>query len=129
MRKIQKVGELPPGEYYLGDPCYVIRDDGDWKRFLSHLGDGEKDTDGVIIDWNGHKCFVCATNCGDGVYDDQHGNEYPVDAGMIAAIPIAAVKRNQGSRNFPKPFIVGADVGRWLKGFKRIKIGDVTIRT
>ena len=26
---------LPPGRYYLGDPCYVIRDQ-DWGEYLRH---------------------------------------------------------------------------------------------
>jgi hypothetical protein len=132
-KTIPTVGELAPGQYYVGDPCYLIRDDDEWKDFLALVWAAEQEKDengksgyekGIVVEYRGQACFVCATNVGDGCYRDQYGAEYPVDAGMIAAIP----SRGFGI-HFKKRFAVGSDVGRWLKGRKRIKIGHIVIRT
>jgi hypothetical protein len=133
VKTIPTLGELGPGTYYIGDPCYLIRDSDDWKDFLALLWAAEQLTDengktgletGVIFDWKGARCFVTATNCGDGCYRDQYGAQYPVDAGMIAV-----VKTRGFGINFRKNFAVGCDVGRWRKGRKRIKIGHIRIDT
>ena len=133
-RKIPTTGTLPAGIYYVGDPCYTIHDDAAWDEFLKLLyaaetlhGDGLSP---VIFEYRGRPCFVSSTNTGDGCYSDQYGEMYPVNAGMLAAIPIEVLDEYSGLkvRAFDQPFQVGGDKGRWIKS-KLIKIGDIRIRT
>jgi hypothetical protein len=124
------IGKMPAGDYYIGDPCYAIRDDNRWNSFCNALWAAEGEDEGsrpVVFEFEGHKCFVSATNTGDGEYRDNKGNTYGVDAGMIGAIPAALC--GGGGVHFDKPFPVGADVGRWIKPSKRIQIGHLKIRT
>jgi hypothetical protein len=132
--KLEIVGTLPAGTYYIGDPCYVIEDH--WDAFLEALNAAEgKDgyLRGVVFTFAGRQVFVSATNTGDGVYRDNEGVNYPVDAGMLAAIPVELT----GTRGhvFTQAFEVGTDVGRWRQGKngqligKRIKIGSIIIKT
>lgn len=90
---------LPPGEYYVGDPCYGVEDHARWLRQLQSVygrdlhgytgpdpfggpyGTIAKDPDGPKW-WAGH-----GTAHGDGVYFDQHGREYGVDAGLLGVVP------------------------------------------
>lgn len=128
------VGTLPAGKYYIGDPCYVI-DERLWSDFCNVTMRGDEDIamNGCIIDFQGHKCFVCATNSGDGTYTDQMQREYDVDSGLIGAIPMALVIRKGWEtcgHTFitPDEFSVGADKGRW-RDLKCIYISAVRICT
>lgn len=80
---------MPAGTYYLGDPCYVI-DDKNWQAFLDYfeiqLVNGENQYATAIID--NHLTFVAFTLNGDGTYFDNHGNEFPCDAGMLGCVPL-----------------------------------------
>jgi len=123
---------LPPGSYYVGDPCLVIREADAWQRFCAMLWEGDTplDTNGVIIKYNTLPCFVSATNTGDGCYADERGNLYPVDSGMIAAIHVAAIGwPPRSGRRFDRPVYVGCDEGRWLKSGKSIYVGTIIIHT
>ena len=135
-----RVGVLPAGKYYVGDPCYVLRDDARWRAFSYAM---DKASDGglsaCILEFEGAQCFCSPTNCGDGVYYDQNGHAYGVDTGQIAVLPEAvAGGPDWGGRGpialvrgfvFYKPFQVGATPGRWLKNAKTIYIGEMRIRT
>lgn len=74
---------LPAGDYWIGDPCYAISPER-WHDFLHSInhvtGQANKD---------GQQCAVFRTH-GDGTFPDQQKRLYPVDSGMIAAIPKAA---------------------------------------
>ena len=127
-----RVGVLPAGKYYVGDPCYVLRDDARWRAFSDAM---DKASDGglsaCILEFEGAQCFCSPTNCGDGVYYDQNGHAYGVDTGQIAVLPEAVAAR-QGAAGvfmFWKPFQVGATPGRWLKNAKTIYIGHMRIKT
>jgi hypothetical protein len=126
-RKIEITGELPAGDYYIGDPCYAIPD-AKWNAFLEIMwkakGHGRTP---ALFEFEGHKCFVSSTNTGDGDYHDQHGNEYGVDSGLLGAIP-AALCGGYSSHTFTEPFPVGADPGCWIR-CKRIHIGNIEIKT
>lgn len=126
-------GRLPAGHYYVGDPCYVIRNDAAWSSFLDALYAAEKaspngENEAVMFEWNGLTCFVSPTNTGDGCYRDQYGEVYGVDAGMIAAIPVGMFGGRLGTE-FPKDFKVSATPGRWNRHGKTIRIGHISIRT
>lgn len=86
---------LEPGEYIIGDPCYVIPDDS-WASFLCHAttfdGEGEGlGADHMIGDFTTHdgrtaQALAFATMYGDGAYGDDHGRVYGVDAGLIGVV-------------------------------------------
>jgi hypothetical protein len=78
---------LPPGTYYIGDPCYVFND-RDWKIICDNCLD-----DLGIIDIFKHKFFMEGTTYGDGTYHDNFGRSYPVDAGLIGAVPIELIAK------------------------------------
>ncbi len=65
------------GEYYLGDPCYVIPDD-EWADFCNIMRD-----DGEDFEYKGETCRVIGTG-GDGDFGG-----LSVDAGIIGVIPVA----------------------------------------
>ena len=69
--------------FYIGDICYVLSDEvynGIWC-------DKYHFKDGVWTTPNGLKFAVARTAYGDGLYHDDNGNEYPVDAGVIGVVP------------------------------------------
>lgn len=74
---------LPAGRYYIGDPCYVLKDD--WDKVCGYL---ERNLIGCL----GKTIFMACTAYGDGVYSDKKGNDYPVDSGCIGAVPIELIK-------------------------------------
>lgn len=132
--RIPQAGELPAGTYYIGDPCYVVADGDDWAAFCTAYDKASPDaTESAVITFKGRQCFVSSTNTGDGCYRDNYGDEYPVDAGMLAAVPadLVPAPTRAGlvhSKFFVEPFRVGADKGRW-KRRKRIQFGHLTINT
>lgn len=119
---------LPAGEYYIGDPCYVI-DDALWGEFCNlSFTVGEQG----VFEFRGHKCFISSTNYGDGTYYDQMTRAYPVDAGIIGAIPWTLVaKEHKGCGHkfdTTREFEVGAAQDQ-AQDEKVIYIGAVVIRT
>ena len=123
---------LPPGEYLISDPCYVIPRD-EWTDFLTDtnmVGDMRKGRISKTYEWKGCKLFVSNTSHGDGVYHDQFGNEFGVDAGMIGCIPLDLVgnfdPRDGCAVEFTEPFTCGyEDEGGVSRiGEHRIPTGD-----
>jgi hypothetical protein len=63
---------LPPGSYYIGDPCYLGTDDEEWE------------------DKAARTVALFSTCCGDGLFPDLTSEDkYGVDAAHIGAIPVA----------------------------------------
>lgn len=87
---------VPAGKYFLGDPCYAVPDRlwdkllGSCRFFADCVGEVE-----------GHKVLGFGTAHGDGVYEDQFGNEFPVDAGLIGLVPEALVDMEEFNRDYP----------------------------
>ena len=80
---------IPPGEYWVGDPCYAYNDDGLWMPLLGSCGF----LDDSPLAQVGDNWFVAfPTAYGDGVYRDQDGREYGVDAGLIGVVPVDSVE-------------------------------------
>lgn len=75
---------VEPGTYFLGDPCYAVHDD-DWDEVLYTSKFFERP---VGTTNNGTEVLAFRTIYGDGVYRDQYGNDYPVDAGVIGLTPV-----------------------------------------
>ena len=83
MATLKAEGKLPGGTYFIGDPCYMFNES--WHKILDDTNSLE---DGVHEIF-GHKIFTGNTCYGDWVYQDNFGNEYEVDAGLLGTLPIA----------------------------------------
>jgi hypothetical protein len=80
-------GVMPAGAYYVGDLCYVMHNE--WKEVCELLFAGRDDhgcNQGVFTLKDGRSFAIFNTCYGDGIYNDNYGNEYPVDAGSIGCI-------------------------------------------
>ena len=82
---------MPAGEYYIGDLCYVMTDE-EWNEFCSITIDGMKCIDGEFQMKDGRRFATYGTAWGDGVYHDQYGYSYSVDAGLIGCILTKDIK-------------------------------------
>ena len=93
--------------FYIGDVCYVLPGciyHGIWqKQYNFEKGlikvsgeDGEP----------GGSFAVASTSYGDGVYWDEHGNEYPVDAGVIGLVPLELATEYEERADFKPGLIV-----------------------
>ena len=71
---------LPPGQYWIGDSCYVI-DPSQWTAFQASI-----DPESGLAEHQGHRSAVYRTKCGDGGYPDGSNREYSADSGLIAAV-------------------------------------------
>lgn len=121
---------MPAGTYFIGDPCYAI-DNEVWDEYLNAIDYGSNDV--VDFKYKRKKLSVWAnrTAYGYGVYQDQFGNSYGVDAGLIGATPIEFAKRYSKKEyqelgqiiTFEKPFVVHKE-GKGL-----ICIGHIEIDT
>lgn len=80
---------VPPGRYIIGDPCYHVPDD-QWERVLDESGLFNAQCWATFTTFDGRTGHVVAfsTAYGDGIYSDDEGRRYPVDAGLIGLIPL-----------------------------------------
>jgi len=82
---------MRPGTYYVGDLCYVMHPQ--WREVCNLMfatGDNSV-LDGEFNLANGVRFALHSTAYGDGVYQDQEGRDYPVDAGLIGCIRVEDV--------------------------------------
>lgn len=88
IRPIRREVTLPPGDYVVGDPCYMI-DRADWMAWLE-AADYENESREHVLAANIDDALAVGvpTAHGDGAYVDQFGYEYGVDAGLIGAVPV-----------------------------------------
>ena len=75
---------LPAGRYIIGDPCYSVPDD-QWDDLLDKTECFESPEGSFKSEETGEEVRVVAfgTAYGDGVYTDQGGQRFAVDAGVI----------------------------------------------
>ena len=98
--------EVPAGTYFLGDPCYAVPDEL-WIPLLESCDYFNiNDPVGTI---NGYSVLGFGTRYGDGVYKDQYGNTYGVDAGLIGLVPEALAL--QGGQTVSQL----AELGTWVE--------------
>jgi len=121
---------LPPGKYYIGDPCYVLDDDA-WDRVLELSSCFE---DGKPVPFDDHMIWAHHTMYGDGAYYDQNGNEFGVDSGCLGAVPLSAISDPAGEDSgalvdAPNGLVVEYDeqTGTFVFGSIIIKTGDEDI--
>lgn len=83
---IDSVINVPAGKYWLGDPCYVVRED-EWQGWLQAADSREE----WYVLWaptpSGTWVLGLTTQWGDGAYRDEDGFDYPVDSGLIGLVP------------------------------------------
>ena len=84
-RRVGKVS-MPAGTYIVGDPCYSISDER-WMEWLERAN--YENSDILEAELDGYKCLGLGTMYGDGMYRDNEGHVYGVDAGLIGLVPIA----------------------------------------
>lgn len=97
----QKIFKSSPGTYYIGDPCYIIKDEY-WSEFCDILFANEetKSTYKLLNNFNIQETeiLVGSTFYGDGFYkSDCCQISIPVDAGLIALVKIEgnAIDKNK----------------------------------
>ncbi len=73
---------MPAGRYWVGDLCSVLGDVWDDVPF----------DDGVHTLPDGRRVAKFSTIHGDGIYDDDRGNEYSVDSGSLGCILVADIR-------------------------------------
>ena len=86
-------------DFWIGDLCYVLGDREDiWNEVCNLIfpadqcgAGGCQGVYGTHTLKDGRKFVVFHTKYGDGCYEDQHGKEYPVDAGIIGAIAMSDI--------------------------------------
>jgi len=123
---------MTKGKYWCGDLCYVINDR--WDEVCSLLFPPNKEgnhreNEGELELKDGTKFAIYGTAWGDGSYEDNLGNEYGVDAGVIGCIKVDDLLKIGESpstlgtiHEFDKDFETGYDDGT-------IFFGDVRIET
>lgn len=127
---------LPPGLYWVGDPCYArthsAEDSIVWMQLCDDMPDGRGAF--VAAAYDAPRCdwlAASSTAYGDGLYIGSDGREYPVDSGLIGVVPEFFWGR-QHTRDgdfgmhlvdFTEPFSVSYDEDG------TITIGHITIET
>jgi hypothetical protein len=121
---------MTKGEYWIGDLCYVI--DDRWDEVCNCLfGDKKSKSErtGEYTLEDGIKFALYNTAWGDGCYDDNKGNNYGVDAGVIGCIKVSDLHKMGESvstlgtvHTFDEDFVTGYDKGT-------IFFGDIRIET
>lgn len=109
MHKINEI-TIPKGEYWLGDPCYVLNDE-DYEELIKEENDiknpskesNKKNKNFPVLDIgegcytviNKHHIVSLYTKYGDGLYEYQE-QPISVDSGMIGLVPMALVSDVSG---------------------------------
>jgi hypothetical protein len=126
---------MPPGKYYVGDLCYVMTNE-EWREFCDITLDGQKVKDGEFEFKDGRRFATYSTAFGDGVYHDQYGHSYSVDAGLIGCILVEDIKANKYDNlldlgaiiEFDTEFVTSGGRGEsWWEG--TIQFGYIHIET
>lgn len=117
--------QLPAGTYYVGDPSYVCEDHSLWLQLLESVPEGIRNERIIQASAQGQSFTAASTAYGDGVYEDQWGNRYPVDTGLIGVVyagatasPLSGVVLHE----FHEPFTVAYQGGL-------VMVGGLTIDT
>lgn len=125
---------MQAGKYYVGDLCYVMSYK-EWDDFCSVTIDGINVKDGEFAMPDGRKFATYSTMHGDGLYKDQWGGEYGVDAGLIGCILVSDINPEKLDgltlgqvHTFETDFVTGG--GRGTADWEgTIQFGRVVIET
>ena len=83
--------QVPAGKYWLCDPCYAVPSDL-WMDLLNSCEFFERPIGKVESDGEVYQVLGFGTAYGDGLYNDQFNNAFPVDAGLIGLTPVGLCK-------------------------------------
>jgi hypothetical protein len=101
------VATMPPGKYYVGDPCYVLGDTahGELCKMISPESEGMFATgiEGKHVLSDGRTVVLWKCPEGDGVYKDQNGRFYMVDSGCLGITLLEGLEE-QWEHPHPKIF-------------------------
>lgn len=116
--------EMPAGEYYVGDPCYAVPNER-WMEWLE-AADYENERRFLLADLDGYPVLGIGTAYGDGMYEDEDYNQYPVDAGLIGLVPVEVADDSCASRRvrFPHTFMC-----TYVEEYRMIVLGNIRIDT
>lgn len=81
---------MPAGQYWVGDPCYAVPNER-WQKWLE-AADYENAVRFLLAELDGHPVLGIGTAYGDGLYTDDQGRDYPVDAGLIGVVPVEVAR-------------------------------------
>jgi hypothetical protein len=118
---------MKAGKYYVGDLCYVLGDRWTEVCDLIITPNGTC-LNGEFELTDGTKFAIYGTAYGDGVYQDQEGNPYPVDSGSIGCVLVDQITEGHlditlgNIIDFSEDFSTGEDDGT-------IQFGEVEIDT
>lgn len=122
---------MPAGKYYVGDLCYVMHEE--WNECCELFFKGRNDhgcNQGEFTLRDGRR-FVSYNTCwGDGSYQDQLGNSYGVDAGLIGCIRVEDINLNVTNN-----FTSGGNIIEFTREFEcfyedgKIHIGHIVVDT
>lgn len=76
------------GKFFIGDICYALESE----IYHNYWGNKCHFEDGCY-EINNSKFAVASTAFGDGIYSDNEGSAYPVDAGNIGIVPMELWKK------------------------------------
>ena len=125
---------MQAGKYWVGDLCYVLSEE--WDEFCAITMPNGDCLDGEFALSDGRKFAFSRTAYGDGVFSDQFGRQYGVDAGLIGCIRVEDIHNFDSRRESKLGHVVdmkddfilrGSDEGNDWDGV--ITIGDVYIST
>lgn len=130
--------KLPAGKYYIGDLCYVYNNNHPRERELWDQVCNDMDFDDryCVVDTtvDGVRMVYASTAYGDGSYEDNKGNSYCVDAGIIGIMSADICNKDY----FESPKSAWGDLGHFHE-FKEdfevvielcsFKFGDIFIDT
>jgi hypothetical protein len=88
------IKNIPPGTYYVGDPCYVFNNNSGSRDKISEISDC---FDIPHIEFKGKPIIAFGTKFGDGTY-----NGFSVDSGLIGIVDISLIE--EGSTFFKEKF-------------------------
>lgn len=117
---------VPAGKYWVGDPCYAIKPHDLWMDVVNDIFNNDIAT---FLNSKGEEVSVCAfsTKYGDGVYYDQFGREYPVDAGLIGIVSASVENKEPFGMHlieFDQDFVATEVNGLIMIGGIRINTDD-----
>lgn len=126
---------MQAGDYYVGDLCYVMHEV--WDEVCEIMfKDNQSGNYGEFTLKDGRRFAIYSTKYGDGLYHDQYGNEYGVDAGVIGCILASDIDTNHitnwgatNDTNGGQIIHFDIDFPTGSTEFGEIEIGHIVIET